>query len=100
MEYEKPRCSQQDADGNPCPYEPIHKCKVCGALLCLQHAESFKSPNSGARWRQYDGIYCPTHYEAVVMAHDEQVEQENRMQRVGECMKCGCGFCEEMCKNL
>jgi len=101
MSYEKPRCSHAQ-----CNYEPVQKCKMCGALLCMQHAESYQSPNAGAAWRQYDGVYCDTHYNQIATAHNEQVQKENRSQKAGEtadcacnAMKCGCDFLESICKS-
>lgn len=105
MTYEKPRCSQI-RNGQPCGYEPIHKCQGCGALICIDHAHAFKSPNTGVEWRQFDGIYCPSCFEAVGAAHDQQAEEANKTlrrqhttQTACNFAQCGCDCLDSLCKE-
>jgi hypothetical protein len=96
--YEKPTCSQMRENGQACKYEPKYKCTKCGQLLCIEHANEFRSPNSG--WKEFEGIFCPSCLPEVQLAHDQKVERVNQDKRNAECTKCGCECCSFMCEDL
>jgi hypothetical protein len=104
--YDTPRCSQMK-DGQPCNYPPVNKCKKCGRLICLEHSHEYRSPNGGADYAIFNGIYCPSCLSLVGQEHDQKVVQDNenlktqqQKQQACECMNCGCQGLSKLCGSL
>lgn len=104
--YELPRCSQTRSDGLSCQYEPKYKCSRCQNLICIEHAQEFRTPNAG--WQQqYDGFYCPSCFQAVLQEHDQRAEaanvkmkREKNVQSACDFTKCACDCTDSFCKSV
>lgn len=95
--YEKSRCSQT-INGKPCPYEPIRKCGRCGKLICMEHSNEMRSPNSGADWNAYNGIFCPPCEEIIRIEHDQYLKQVRTKQNLSSASNMACSCADECCK--
>jgi len=87
-----------------CPYPSTYKCDGCGKLLCLEHATTYTSPNTGADWRLFDGVYCPTCITGVAEEHNRKVSKDKSTAMAAGAGACAlaacCGCLEETFKDL
>jgi hypothetical protein len=92
-------------EGEPeCPYAPTYKCDRCGKLLCLQHANTYTSPNTGPEWRLFDGVYCSDCIETVATEHNRKVSGDKSKAMAAGAGACAlaacCGCLEETFRDL
>lgn len=104
--YDYPKCSQ-NVDGIPCKLQPINKCEKCGGLICIEHSNIYRSPNSGADYAVFNGIYCDKCYNFISQKHDEKVERDNAKIKGNQiasgacdCMNCGCQTLSGICSSV
>jgi hypothetical protein len=87
-----------------CVYQPTYKCDRCGKLLCLEHATTYTSPNTGADWRVFDGVYCPACITGVAEEHNRKVSKDNKAAMAAGASACAlaacCGCLEDTFKDL
>lgn|GEM_PF-5813528 len=97
--YDKPHC-QYASNNSECNYEPTRKCDRCGKLICLQHSHEYHSPNSGAGYAVFNGIYCPDCVTQVAKEHDDKVKKDNFGNNACSCANCGCQTCSSICSSI
>ena len=87
-----------------CPYAPSYKCDRCGKLLCLEHATTYTSPNTGPDWRLFDGVYCSVCIEPVAEEHNRKASSDKSKAMAAGAGACAlaacCGCLEETFKDL